>query len=203
MDYDASLDRAMAELPDFTEQTDRLDVPDAAAQRDGAFTRFTNLGAVADALARDPEHVHSFVQRELGTRGEFQGDRARYGGEFSGEDLDAAVSAYTVQFVTCSECGLPDTHLESQSGTRMLRCDACGAFRPVDQGATATSSTQQRDAVEEGVTYEVEIVGTGRKGDGVAERGNYTIFVSGAREGETVDAYVESVSGNLAFARKA
>jgi translation initiation factor 2 subunit 2 len=202
MDYDASLDRAMAELPDFTEREDRLDVPDAAAQRDGAFTRFTNLGDVADALARDAEHVHSHVQRELGTRGEFQGDRARYGGEFSADELDAAVSAYVAQFVTCSECGLPDTHLETNSGTQMLRCDACGAFRPVDAGATSTTN-RQRETVEEGVTYEVEIVGTGRKGDGVAERGEYTIFVTGAREGETVEAFVESVSGNLAFARKA
>jgi len=48
----------------------------------------------------------------------------------------------------------------------------------------------------------VKITDTGRKGDGVAEKGKYTIFVSGAREGDVVEAYIESISGTLAFARK-
>jgi hypothetical protein len=38
--------------------------------------------------------------------------------------------------------------------------------------------------------------------DGVAERGEYTVFVPGAQEGETVTAYIKNVSGNLAFARR-
>ena len=45
------------------------------------------------------------------------------------------------------------------------------------------------------------ITGTGRKGDGVAERGSYTIFVPGAREGQEVRIYIENISGNLAFSR--
>lgn len=202
MDYHASLDRAMDSLPDFREQEDRLIVPDAAAQKDGAFTRLTNLGDVADVLGRESVDIHRFIQRELGTRGEFDGDRARYGGTFSGDDFDAAIDAYVEQYVRCSECGLLDTHLVTEGRTQMLRCEACGAFRPVSKRATAQRQTPDRDAVEEGQTYEVKITGTGRKGDGVAERGKYTIFVTGAREGDTVQALVESVSGNLAFARK-
>ena len=82
----------------------------------------------------------------------------------------------------------------------MLRCQACGAFRPVSKGSSNT--TQQNVAtLEEGETYEVKITGTGREGDGVAEKGKYTIFVSGAREGQVVNAYIESISGTLAFGR--
>jgi translation initiation factor 2 subunit 2 len=204
MDYHASLDRAMDSLPDYDSDDERLVVPDAAAQKDGAFTRFTNLADVADVLSRDPDDVHRFLQRELGTHGELESGVARYAGTFSGDDFDAAVDAYADQFVRCSECGLPDTRLVTEDRTQMLRCDACGAFRPVDKRATSKPSRTQTqpDAVEEGETYEVEITGTGRKGDGVAERGKYTIFVTGAREGETVQALIESVSGNLAFARK-
>jgi len=84
----------------------------------------------------------------------------------------------------------------------MLRCGACGAFRPVAK--RSTSSSQQNTAtLEEGKTYEVKITGTGREGDGVAEKGKYTIFVPGASEGQVVTAYIENISGTLAFAKLA
>ena len=49
MEYEASLDRALEATPDIQSGGDRLSVPDAAAQPDGAFTRFNNLEAVANA----------------------------------------------------------------------------------------------------------------------------------------------------------
>jgi translation initiation factor 2 subunit 2 len=203
MDYDASLDRAMEELPEYSAEEGRLDVPDVAAQPDGAFTRITNLTSLGDALSRDPEHVHRFVQQELGTAGKFEDGTGRYNGSFSGDDLDAVVEQYVNEYVRCSECGLPDTRLVTENRTQMLRCDACGAFRPVSKNAASNRSSGSTDAVEEGATYEVKITGTGRKGDGVAERGSYTIFVPGAQEGDVVQVYIENISGNLAFARKA
>jgi translation initiation factor 2 subunit 2 len=202
MEYEASLDRAMESVPDFDTGESRLSVPDAQAQKDGAFTRLTNLGAVADALSRDPEHIHRVVQRELGTNGQYDDGRARYNGSFSGGDFDSAIEGYVEEFVRCSECGLPDTKLVMEDRTRMLRCEACGAFRPVTK-RTNTGTTEQRPDVEEGRTYEVKITGTGRKGDGVAEKGKFTIFVPGASEGDVVDAHIENVSGTLAFARRA
>ncbi|GGL69371.1 translation initiation factor IF-2 subunit beta [Halocalculus aciditolerans] len=201
MDYAARLERAMAATPDFTAEHDRLDVPEPTAQRDGAFTRLTNLGDIADALSRDAEHVHSIIQRELGTAGQFEGEWARYNGNFSPSDFQEALDAYVAEFVTCSECGLPDTKLVMENRNRMLRCEACGAFRPVKKRSSATKQRQQ-EAVEEGRTYEVEITGTGRKGDGTAERGKYTMFVPGAQEGDVCRVYVENVSGTLAFTRR-
>jgi len=204
MDYESSLDRAMESVPDIGGDEERLSIPDAQAQKDGAFTRFTNLGEIADVLSREPEHLHRFVQRELGTSGKLDGGRARYNGSFSGQDFDAAVDAYLEEYVRCSECGLPDTRLVREDRTPMLRCDACGAFRPVTKGSSGgQQQQQQREAVEEGKTYTVEITGTGRKGDGVAEKGEYTIFVPGADEGDVVEIYIENISGNLAFARLA
>lgn len=202
MDYEASLDRALDAVPDIKSGGERLTIPDATAQKDGAFTRFTNLGDIADTLNREPEHLHRFIQRELGTSGKYEEGRGRYNGNFTGEEFDAAVTSYVEEYVRCSECGLPDTRLVREDRTPMLRCDACGAFRPVTK--RRQQHAQQRvEAVEEGKTYEVKITGTGRKGDGVAERGKYTIFVPGAQEGDIVSVYIENVSGNLAFARLA
>ncbi len=203
MDYEASLDRAMDEVPDIGGDEERLQIPDATAQKDGAFTRFTNLGDIADTLNRQTDHLHRFVQRELGTSGKLGDGRGRYNGTFSGTEFDAAISAYVEEYVLCSECGLPDTRLVREDRTPMLRCDACGAFRPVTKRKSTGQQQQQRDAVEEGKTYTVEITGTGRKGDGVAEKGKYTIFVPGANKGDIVEIFIENISGNLAFARVA
>ena len=201
MEYDSLLDRAIEETPDITKSEDRLSVPSAQAQPDGAFTRFTNLASVADALNRDPEHVHRHVQKALATAGSLSEGRGRYNGRFSGSDLDSVIEEYVDEFVRCGECGLPDTRLVREDRTPTLKCDACGAVRPVAKRAARSRTQQSREAVEEGETYEVKITGTGRKGDGVAERGKYTIFVSGAQEGQELTIYVENVSGTLAFAR--
>jgi translation initiation factor 2 subunit 2 len=200
MEYYESLDRALDTLPDRNTEQERLSIPDPEGETDGAFTRLTNLGSIADALSRDPKHLHSAIQREFGTSGQLEGDRARYSGSFSVSDFEAAIDDYVAEYVTCTECGLPDTRLVTEDGVDMLRCEACGAFRPV-QKKQAKTRTQNREAVEEGETYELKITGTGRKGDGVAEKGKYTIFVPGAQEGQVVNAYIESVSGSLAFAR--
>ncbi|MFB6233632.1 MAG: translation initiation factor IF-2 subunit beta [Haloarculaceae archaeon] len=201
MNYDAALDRAYEALPDrSSSETARLSVPDPAGETDGDFTRLTNIGAIADAVGRDPDHLHSAIQRALGTSGQFDGGRARYNGSFDVADFAAAVDDYVAEFVTCSECGLPDTVLDREDGIEMLRCQACGAFRPVEK-RTAPAARTTQSTVEEGETYQLQITGTGRKGDGVAEKGKYTIFVPGAREGQTVTALIESTTGDLAFAR--
>jgi translation initiation factor 2 subunit 2 len=199
--YDDALTRAIDAVPDRAGgDQSRLSIPDPVGETDGAFTRLTNLDVIADALGRDPEHVHRALQREFGTSGQFDGSRARYNGSFSVADFEAALEAYADEYVVCSECGLPDTNLKTEDGVEMLRCTACGAFRPVQRRSSA-SNRGTTEAVEERETYELTITGTGRKGDGVAERGKYTIFVPGAQEGQTVEAYIESVSGTLAFAR--
>ncbi|WP_306052797.1 translation initiation factor IF-2 subunit beta [Natronococcus wangiae] len=203
MDYESSLNRAMDEVPDIGGDESRLDIPDPETQKDGAFTRFRNLGDIADVLSREDEHVHRFIQREMGTSGKLENGRGRYNGTFSEQDFSAAIDAYVDEYVLCSECGLPDTRLVRENRTPMLRCDACGAFRPVTKRSSSSQQQQQADAVEEGETYTVEITGTGRKGDGVAEKGSYTIFVPGAEEGDVVDIYIKNISGNLAFARLA
>ena len=201
MDYDTSLDRAYDELPERTASQQRLQIPDAAAQADGAFTRLTNLKAIADALSREPEHVHRFIQREFGTNGQFEDGRSRYNGSFDADDFEAVLDAYAKEYVICSECGLPDTKLTTEDRTQMLRCEACGAFRPVEKGSTSNTTQTTEETLEEGETYEVKITGTGRKGDGVAEKGKYRIFVTGASEGDILDVYIDNISGTLAFAR--
>lgn len=202
MNYDAALDRALDELPERSTEERRLNIPDPEGESDGAFTRLTNVKEIADALGREPVHLHRAIQREFGTNGQIEGDRARYSGSFSLADFETAIDEYVTEYVLCSECGLPDTKLATEDGIDMLRCEACGAFRPVAKRSKAASSSAGQAVLEEGKTYEVKIVGTGRKGDGVAERGKYTIFVPGAGEGDVVTIRIENISGTLAFSQR-
>jgi len=202
MDYEASLDRAMEDVPDIGGDEERLQIPDPQQpQKDGAFTRVTNLDEIADVLSRDTEHLHRFIQRELGTSGKLENGAAGTTTHLLADGPQRSDRRLRRRVRPLFECGLPDTRPVREDRTPMLRCDACGAFRPVTKRSTSSQQQQQQDAVEEGQTYTVEITGTGRKGDGVAEKGSYTIFVPGAEEGDVVDLYIKNISGNLAFAR--
>ncbi|WP_137284267.1 RlmE family RNA methyltransferase [Halorussus salinisoli] len=54
--------------------------------------------------------------------------------------------------------------------------------------------------VEEGDVVEVEIVDEGSEGDGVAKVEEYTLFVTGADQGETVEVQVTEVKPRFGFA---
>ena len=54
--------------------------------------------------------------------------------------------------------------------------------------------------VREGDTVEVEIVDEGSEGDGVAKVEDFTLFVSGASEGETLTVRIDDVKPRYAFA---
>lgn len=148
MEYESSLDRALEAVPDIGSAGERLSVPDAVAQPDGAFTRFTNLDAIADALNRDTDHIHRYVQQTLATSGKLEEGVGRYNGNFDARDFERVIDDYTEEYVLCSECGLPDTRLVQENRNLMLRCDACGAFRPVSKNKRASTTQQTQDDVQ-------------------------------------------------------
>jgi len=55
--------------------------------------------------------------------------------------------------------------------------------------------------VREGDTREVEIVDTGRDGDGIAKIDGFTVFVDGVEEGETATIRIDDVKPRYAFAQ--
>ncbi|WEL16976.1 MULTISPECIES: translation initiation factor IF-2 subunit beta [unclassified Halorhabdus] len=128
MDYDDMLDRAIEDTPDIESGADRFDVPDPDVRQEGNMTVYENFQATTRRLGREDEHVMKFLQDELGTSGHIdESGRARLTGEFKQRRIQAALDAYTEEFVICSECGLPDTRLIREQGAILLRCEACGA----------------------------------------------------------------------------
>ncbi len=196
-DYLANLDRALKQLPEIKGSGERFVVPEPKLLTEGKTTVLENFSAIADRLNREPEHIFKFLLRELGTAGKIDGGRAIFQKRFSTDVISGLINAYVKEYVICSECGRPDTHLIKSERILTLRCDACGAHRPVTKRRAAIV---KEEPLTEGESYEVRIDAVGSKGDGIAKKDKYTIYVPNAAKGDVVKIKIKKITGTLAFA---
>jgi translation initiation factor 2 subunit 2 len=130
-DYDEQLEEALSATPDIQGDEARFTIPDPDVRQEGNATVYENFRATVDRLDREPESVLKFLQNELGTSAHIdERGRARLTGEFTADRIENAIEAFADAYVLCSECGLPDTRLETEQGTETIRCTACGALSP-------------------------------------------------------------------------
>lgn len=197
-DYLANLDRALKQVPEIKGSGERFVVPEPKLLTEGKTTVLENFAGIVDKLNREPEHIFKFLLRELGTAGKIDGSRAIFMRRLTTDVVTELINAYVKEYVTCSECGRPDTHLIKSERILTLRCDACGAHRPVTKRRATTIAKEE--ALTEGETYEVRIDAVGSKGDGIAKKDKYTIYVPGTVKGDKVKIKIKKITGNLAFA---
>lgn len=196
-DYIKNLDRGLAMVPKVNGTGERFVVPEPRLLTEGKTTVFENFAAISDKLNREPGHVLKFLLRELGTAGKMEGSRAIFNGRFSIGVVTTLIDAYIQEYVICSECGRPDTHLIREDRILTLRCDACGAHRPVAK--RMAGMIVKEDGLKEGETYDVIISAVGRKGDGIAKKDKYTIYVPGVVKGDSVKIKIRKITGSIAF----
>ncbi|MDD1721154.1 MAG: translation initiation factor IF-2 subunit beta [Euryarchaeota archaeon] len=190
----------MGKLPHITSDAERFSIPDVRVFVEGRATVFENFAEIADVLNRNPEHLLKYLLRELGTAGKVEGTRVIFQGRFSQEMIAGLIDDYVSEYVICSECNRPDTHLTKSDRTVMLKCDACGAQRSIRKRYVKKQSAA--NVLEEGQTYDVRIEAVGKRGDGIAKIGKYSLFVPGAQKGDTVKVRVKKISGTLAFTER-
>ena len=188
----------MKKMPDTKGPKERFVMPVPKVYYEGKTTVLENFGAIADAFDREPEHLMKYLLQEMGTAGKIEGHRGVFQGKFAEQAIARQIDSYFEEYVVCSECRLPDTHLIKSDRVLMLKCDACGAHRPVRKRKAV--ATVQKDVIEEGETYELRVESVGNKGDGIAKVDKYLIFIPSTVKGETVKAKIKKISGTLAFA---
>ena len=127
LDYNALLDRAVAALPEDTTKDIRFEVPKAQANTQGNRTFVPNFSEIANYLHREPGHLLKFLLKECGTAGNLDGHRAVLMGKITPMKLNDRVNKYVAEFVTCHECGKPDSKIVKEDRISFLRCMACGA----------------------------------------------------------------------------
>ncbi|MHC1585241.1 MAG: translation initiation factor IF-2 subunit beta [Candidatus Syntropharchaeia archaeon] len=199
-EYYKLLDRALSQLPERREEEFRWKIPTPKVFIEGRTSVLENFGAIVDYLNRDKNHFMKFLLHELGTAGKIEGNRAIFQGKFSEESIAQQIERYVTEYVICSECGKPDTRLVRVERILTLKCDACGAHRPVAK--RRVKKVEQHSVVEEGKTYDMKIEAVGNKGDGIARMDKYTIFIPNAKKDEIIRAKIKKISGTLAFAER-
>jgi translation initiation factor 2 subunit 2 len=198
--YSVLLERARAKLPPVRAGAERFQVPDADVMTDGKNTVIRNFQEIAGVLRREPAHVIGFLAREFGCPGVLDLPRGILKSRLAKEAIDLRIKEYTQKYVICSECKRPDTHLQKEARFTLLVCEACGAQRPVTMRRTVEPEKPKTPVVV-GEVYRLTIEDVGRRGDGVAKKEGFVIFVSGANQrGTTVNAKITKVLGNNAYA---
>ena len=198
-DYLALLDRAKANLPANVAEHERFQPPEVDILYEGKATVFRNFKDITDVIRRDDKDVLQYLLRELGTAGSQEGRRLIFQARLVRGQIEDKLQSYIATYVMCSECNRPDTKLIREGRTLVLKCEACGAHRPIKVKKAAPQV--QRPALEEGKIYEFTVEDIGGRGDGVARKEGYTVFIPGTGKGMTVKAFVEKVTGNIAFAK--
>lgn len=130
-EYEDLLDRARSNIPEEISNRARWTLPDPQIMIEGSNTIFRNFVEVVNHMDRDDNHVYQFILNELGTSGSRDGPRARFKGRIPPKRIKKTIVNYVNTFIKCGQCKAPDTHFIKQDRTTLLKCQACGATRPV------------------------------------------------------------------------
>ena len=196
-DYELLLERAKKKLPTTLESHDRFQIPEADVMIEGKTTVIRNFGDIVDALRREPAHLLGYLLRELGTAGSMEGRRVVFKGKVAVAQVADRIKNYVDEYVLCSECSRPDTKIVKDGRILILVCETCGAHRPVH--VKKQVKAKEAKEIEAGETYDMMIEDVGKKGDGIARKGNFIVYVPGTAKGSQVKVKIEKVSGTVAF----
>lgn len=130
MDYHELLKRVKRSLP-AAAGTSRFETPRALVEHSGKQTIIKNFIDIAKALRREPQHVAKWLFRELAVPGAIVGHSLQLQARIQPDFVNRRIQEYVKEFVLCIECGKPDTSLQRRDKLWFLRCEACGATRPV------------------------------------------------------------------------
>ena len=130
-DYEMLLHRALESLPENVVVKERFEMPKGIIFHEGNTTILRNLADIADKVNRDVNHIFSYLLKELGTAGDIEGERGIFQGRILPKKVQEKIEKYVNKYVLCHECGRPDTKLVRINRTLMVKCEACGAIRPV------------------------------------------------------------------------
>lgn len=198
--YEALLARAKEKLPPVQTGGERFVVPDPDIMSDGKNTVIRNFQEISTKLRREPAHLMGYLAREIGCPGVLDLPRGFLKSRVSKDAIGQRIREYTEKYVICSECKRPDTHLNKDGRLTLLICEACGAQRPVTVRRVVEPEKPKAPVVV-GEVYRLTIEDLGRRGDGVAKKEGFVIFVTGANtRGATINAKITKVLGNNAYA---
>jgi translation initiation factor 2 subunit 2 len=131
MDYEKMLDRAYLSVPKKALEHERFEIPRADSMIQGSKTIVRGFNNLLKDMRREEKHFLKYLTKETATSVTKGNNQIIINGKVNAYNLNKIIESYFKQFVLCPECGKPDTSIISQSGTKMMKCEACGAINPV------------------------------------------------------------------------
>jgi translation initiation factor 2 subunit 2 len=126
-DYDSLLDRAKSLIPEEISVTERLEIPKVKGHLQGTKTIISNFFQIVKVLDRNEDHVLKFLLKELATKADVKNTSVLFNNKLSSAKINEKIQKYADTFVTCKECGKPETKLIKENNLTFLTCQACGA----------------------------------------------------------------------------
>ncbi len=126
------LERGKKLLPEDNINTERFVVPKIAGHLEGNKTIISNFFQIATTLGRPPEHLLKYISREMAAKGELRRQLLIFNTKLPSSKMNEKIQQYIDEFVTCKECGRPDTKLTKEGIVTFMKCHACGAKHSVN-----------------------------------------------------------------------
>ena len=133
-EYEELLNRARDRIPKDISERSRWTMPQPDIMIEGSQTILRNFSEIVDAMDRDANHVFQYLLNELGTSGSRENVRIMLKGKVPPKRIKEKIVSYVKTYILCGECKAPDTRFVREDRTTLLKCQACGATRPVRFG---------------------------------------------------------------------
>ena len=130
-EYESLLDRARDKIPTEISERARWTLPDPEILIEGNQTIIRNFSELISKMDRDPNHVYQFLLNELGTSGTRESVRVMFKGRIPPKRIRGKIVNYVKTYILCNQCNAPDTHFVKEDRTTLMKCQACGATRPI------------------------------------------------------------------------
>ncbi|MBI2629999.1 translation initiation factor IF-2 subunit beta [Candidatus Pacearchaeota archaeon] len=126
-EYEKLLDEAYKKIKPVESKVDRFEIPPVEGLIEGNKTIVSNFIQICSYIRRNPEHLIKFLSKELAAPGKMDNGRLILVKKIPARRIDEVVKAYVDKYVTCKECGKPDTELIKKDNFTFIHCLACGA----------------------------------------------------------------------------
>ncbi len=131
MNYEEMLQRAYLSIPKSALEHERFEIPKVDSFIQGKKTIVKGFNALMKEMRRETKHFLKYLTKETGAPITEGNNQLTISGKVGAIQLNKIIENYFTQFVLCSECKKPDTKIITQNGTKLMKCEACGAITPV------------------------------------------------------------------------
>lgn len=130
-DYENLLVKAYHSIPQKALTHERFEIPKVESFIQGTKTIVKGFNILLKDMRRDKKHFLKWLTKETAMPISEGTNQLIVNGKINAIQMNKLIESYFNQFILCPECKKPDTNVITEEGVRMLKCEACGAIKPI------------------------------------------------------------------------